>query len=313
MIIFVAIKKQMMRKIYTYIGVLLFLFSCNENESMIDSNPNHNPNQEVSYPFLTGLLETSYVTEQAEALPDLTIPSSFPTSFDLSPLMPPVTSQKNQKSAVAFATTYYLKSFQEKIQHNYEYLSDDELMSPSFVYNQAVTNNSCDQPIAVEDALHILKEKGTNTLAEFPYTEYSCDAQPTAEQLELAAINKIASYHNVLNNSLNVSTIEILKTLLTQNTPIIIGLKIDAKFKSATPKNSNGIYIYNHKENIGNLKHCMLIVGYDDTLNAFKVINSWGQDWGNEGYAYVNYHFFLDNTDPNYEEGLINLHIAYDL
>ena len=245
--------------------------------------------------------------------PDLTIPSIFPESFDLSPLMPPVASQQNQKSAVAFATTYYLKSFQEKTQHNYEYLSDDELMSPSFVYNQAITNTSCDQPIAVEDALFVLKEKGTNTLAEFPYTESSCDAQPTAEQLELAALNKIASYHNVLNNSLNASTIDILKTLLTQNTPIIIGLKIDAKFKSATPKNTNGIYIYNHKENIENLKHCMLIVGYDDSLNAFKVINSWGQEWANEGYAYINYHFFLDNADPNYQEGLINLHIAYDL
>ena len=302
-----------MKKISIIAGVLFFLFSCKQNESLIDSNPNYNPNQEISYPYLTGLLETSYVMEPAEALLDLTIPSIFPTSFDLSPLMPPVASQQNQKSAVAFATTYYLKSFQEKIQHNYEYLSDDELMSPAFVYNQVITNTSCDQPIAVEDALYILKYKGTNTLSDFPYQDATCDVQPTDEQLEFASLNKIESYHNVLDNSESVSTIKILKTLLLENTPVILGIKIDSKFKSASPKNDDGIYIYKHKENLGNLKHCMLIVGYDDTLRSFKVINSWGQDWGNNGFAYISYKFFKPETSSDYEEGVISLTVAYDM
>ncbi len=302
-----------MKKISIIAGVLFFLFSCKENESLIDSNPNFNPNQEISYPYLTGLLETSYVMEPAEALPDLTIPSNFPTSFDLSPLLPPVASQKNQKSAVAFATTYYLKSFQEKMQHNYEYLTNDELMSPSFVYNQVISNTSCDQPIAVEDALYILKYKGTNTLTDFPYQEDTCDTQPTDEQLDFADLNKIESYHNVLDNSESVSTIKILKSLLLENAPVILGIKVDAKFKSATPKNTEDIYVYEHKEDLGNLKHCMLIVGYDDNLNAFKVINSWGQDWGNDGFAYISYKFFNPDTSSDFEEGLISLTVAYDM
>ncbi len=35
--------------------------------------------------------------------------------------------------------------------------------------------------------------------------------------------------------------------------------------------------------------HVMLIVGYDDTQNAWIVKNSWGTGWGESGYAYIGY------------------------
>ena len=38
----------------------------------------------------------------------------------------------------------------------------------------------------------------------------------------------------------------------------------------------------------------MVLVGYDDSQNAFKLINSWGTEWGEEGYAWVDYDYFID-------------------
>jgi len=35
--------------------------------------------------------------------------------------------------------------------------------------------------------------------------------------------------------------------------------------------------------------HCIAIVGYDDELGAWLVRNSWGTDWGMDGYAWVQY------------------------
>jgi len=35
-----------------------------------------------------------------------------------------------------------------------------------------------------------------------------------------------------------------------------------------------------------------LVVGYDESRNAFKVINSWGVNWGNEGYLWIDYEVF---------------------
>ncbi len=291
---------------------ILFIFSCEENPLSIDDNPNYNPNPQESYPFETGLLDTSYVIEAAEALPNISILNSFPSEFDLSLNMPPVLEQKEQKSAVAWAAAYYLKSFQEKIQHNYEYLTDNEVMSPAFIYNQLVQGN-CDKPIAIEDALYILKANGVPALESFPYNETDCSTLPTQEQLEFAQINKIASYHNVLNNTINASTISILKSLLLEQTPILLGIKIDAKFKSSSPKNENGIYVYQHKDALTTFNHAMLIVGFDDSLQAFKIINSWGTNWANEGFGYISYNFFLPEDDANFESGLISLHVAYDV
>lgn len=35
--------------------------------------------------------------------------------------------------------------------------------------------------------------------------------------------------------------------------------------------------------------HALVIVGYDDESRLFEVRNSWGSNWGNNGYAYITY------------------------
>jgi hypothetical protein len=37
--------------------------------------------------------------------------------------------------------------------------------------------------------------------------------------------------------------------------------------------------------------HAMLMVGYDDTKKAFRVKNSWGSGWGDNGYVWMSYDF----------------------
>lgn len=35
--------------------------------------------------------------------------------------------------------------------------------------------------------------------------------------------------------------------------------------------------------------HAIVIVGYDDETKLFEIRNSWGAQWGNKGYAYIDY------------------------
>lgn len=35
--------------------------------------------------------------------------------------------------------------------------------------------------------------------------------------------------------------------------------------------------------------HAIIIVGYDDEAKLFEIRNSWGEQWGNHGYAYITY------------------------
>lgn len=42
--------------------------------------------------------------------------------------------------------------------------------------------------------------------------------------------------------------------------------------------------------------HSMAIVGYDDTREVFIVRNSWGDTWCDNGYFYLSYDFFREDT-----------------
>lgn len=42
--------------------------------------------------------------------------------------------------------------------------------------------------------------------------------------------------------------------------------------------------------------HAMAIVGFDDNIQAFKVQNSWGKSWGENGYVYVAYDVMVNTT-----------------
>ena len=37
--------------------------------------------------------------------------------------------------------------------------------------------------------------------------------------------------------------------------------------------------------------HALCIVGYDDKTNIFKFKNSWGANWGVQGYGYLPYEY----------------------
>jgi hypothetical protein len=52
----------------------------------------------------------------------------------------------------------------------------------------------------------------------------------------------------------------------------------------------SGVYSrLQHSQNNDRGSHVMLIVGYDDTLGAWLVKNSWGTNWGMGGYAWIDY------------------------
>jgi C1A family cysteine protease len=46
-------------------------------------------------------------------------------------------------------------------------------------------------------------------------------------------------------------------------------------------------------------KHSVNIVGYDDNKNRILIKNSWGNLWGNNGYASMSYDFLLKGIGNN--------------
>jgi C1A family cysteine protease len=270
----------------------------------------------INDPQETGVACDSYSNRSSstDILDVIDIPDDLPITYDLSENMPPVRSQGSQGSCVAWATTYYMKSYQEKIQEEYKYETYEDVMSPAFVYNQAKVNINCLSGSSIETSLEILKTQGVNTWKDFPYSEDYCTSLPSEELLLKAKENLIKEYFKVeIVDSISAADYtltRVIKTLVYQKNPIVISMD----FGNLIFNDTNGKYqadLYS-KEPIQGCGHAVLIVGYDDLNNAFKIVNSWGTDWGNAGYAWINYNFFVDEFDPNYQQGLDEVFIAYD-
>jgi C1A family cysteine protease len=247
-----------------------------------------------------------YNIDVENVLEALVIPESLPQTFDLSELLPPVGDQGELGSCASWATSYYMKSFQEKIETDLPY-SEATIFSPSYTYNQLTTDDCGGTSIA--ETLALIEEQGVAALELFPYTENECATQPSETVIEAANDAKIADYKSLSGENM----IAEMKTLLTQQQPIIIGAVLSPEFGKT---DSFGLAAYReHAVDYEDVTcHAMLVVGFNDEFNAFKVVNSWGEAWGDNGFAWIDYQAFENVSDESASFKVINqAYVAYDL
>lgn len=119
-----------------------------------------------------------------------------------------------------------------------------------------------------------------------PYTDEDCSLSPTATQLQEAANFKISGYYK-----LYTSDKAIIKQMIAQEKAVIISVVADNSFINAKPG-----FVWREYSGSGSLAHCIVICGYDDAKNAYKIMNSWGTGWGDAGFSWIDYDFFLTRT-----------------
>jgi C1A family cysteine protease len=110
---------------------------------------------------------------------------------------------------------------------------------------------------------------------------------PQASYTE-ASNHKISTYQ-----SLDGSNVQALKNCLAQGFPFVFGFTVFSSFESASVA-SNGIVPMpsSYEEEQGG--HAVMCVGYDDAKQVFIVRNSWGPDWGDNGYFYLSYTYLTN-------------------
>ena len=231
--------------------------------------------------------------EQKLGIPLASTPFSgdeLPRSVDLSGRMPPAGSQGNQNSCVAWAVVYAYKSYQEKIEENNGYtngggLNYNAVFSPAYVYNQI--NNGRDGGSFFPDALNILSQQGAVKWTDMPYNDRDFMTKPNETQRSKAKRYRIDYWRRV-----NVMDAKELKAQLNAGYPVMIGALVDKGFYDGGFAAGGQDFYW--RSQIGKTLggHAMLVVGYDDGRNAFKVLNSWGQQWGRSGYCWITYDYF---------------------
>jgi Papain family cysteine protease len=92
-----------------------------------------------------------------------------------------------------------------------------------------------------------------------------------------AAMRRIAAYFN-LGKDLNA-----WRTWLATNGPILAGLNVDATWDNATATQGR---LDTFQPNTVRGGHAVCIIGYT-TDGRFIIRNSWGTNWGDNGFAYA--------------------------
>jgi len=251
------------------------------------------------------------VPSPAGDYPQVTVPQrlfySLSASKDLSSQLPPVGDQGAQGSCVAWATSYYYKSWQEKQEHTgWDLKNPYYQFSPSFVYNQI--NGGVDNGATFSAAFTLLQNKGDVDIAEMPYNANDYRKQPTAAQLEAAKPYRIpgdwASFwvRSTRGPYSTPNNIDQIKAWLNSGRLLVMGIPVYRDFPDFGSNPPRAYYDYNGYSSLAG-GHAVCICGYDDNINpggadadhrgGFKMVNSWGAGWNgaSAGYLWLSYDF----------------------
>ena len=206
---------------------------------------------------------------------------SLPTSVDLSVDTPFPGSQGNQGSCVGWAVAFALKTYHERIERGWPLTDDSHVMSPAYVYNQIKVPGGGAYFV---DAFNVLIDQGVSSWAQMPYDQFDDRTQPSAAARAEAANYKIANWGTVLRTT-HALFVQEIKRHLAAGAPVVIGVPVYPDFDSVNESNP----IYDDDRGHSRGYHAIVIVGYDDARSAFKIVNSWGTDWGIGGYGWIDY------------------------
>ena len=163
-------------------------------------------------------------------------------------------------------------------------MSDSHLFSPAYVFNQLTNGGS---GIHIANALNLLVDQGACTLADMPYNQDDFLTQPTNAQRISALPHKAKDWISFY--------IPDEPTLAKMVIRIFGGAVVTAPAYPDFFDISDGNKIFDNLDNPDNKKvgnHAICLIGYDDDLRAYKFINSWGTEWGLNGYGYIAYDLF---------------------
>jgi hypothetical protein len=213
------------------------------------------------------------------------LPASYviPVNF-----FPTPGNQGGQPSCTAWATGYGFMSFYQACKASREVKTESHIYSPSYIYQniKELSCPDCSCGTYISDALNFLKNTGNVSITDCPYNSSDC-SKPNSKLATIASNYKIKDWYRVED----VKNFNELKTFLSKDMPVIIAVYTDDVFSGFYNKTENDIYKRTPSDDKDGL-HAILLVGYDNSKHAFKILNSYGKTWGANGYAWIDYDSF---------------------
>ncbi|GBU26811.1 hypothetical protein R84B8_00325 [Treponema sp. R8-4-B8] len=217
---------------------------------------------------------------------------SLPASVSLKDFAPIPGNQGYLSSCTGWASAYAARTIIEShyLNRTDKILTTKMAFSPLFLYFAAREFKNVPGDEEGADPVDILNFM---TLYGMPRRAVFDDNPVTYERLEQQGflINPVPGFSKLFNTNVTPAyKIEQVKKSLADNNPVIIGICVPDSFSNAkdiwTPESG--------ESRVPEKGHALCVVGYDDKKygGAFEIMNSWGEEWGNNGFTWISYDTF---------------------
>nr|WP_319401359.1 C1 family peptidase [uncultured Carboxylicivirga sp.] len=286
-----------MKNIYLILFIFAVLFIMSSCEKVAE------PLSSVDLEYSTGLdtyAEDAIYQSVPKELNLITLGDVEPSdAISLIDYLPPIGDQGTFGTCTSWATGYYTRTITHARENNLsqnDLTNSSNIFSPLDIYLSISHGSNCGGS-AISSAFKKMQERGIATLADVPYTNLGDCSQKSYATSAQYSPGKIEHYRRI-----NINT-EDIKSELQLGRPIAVGCKLGPaffKYKSGVFQDDD----YSEWDAMGkHAGHAMCVIGYDDNKGpngAFLLVNSWGENWGENGFIWVDYDFFNGGIFCNY-------------
>ncbi len=226
--------------------------------------------------------------------------ANLPESYTLEKYVTAIGDQGDMGTCVGWSTTYYAATISYNVaaaeqglptleQFNYDPIHTFENIKSS-------DDAGCQDGAYIEDALVHMMENGVKRYWIDPD---NCGDKSTWFEEKMSVLDITSAWRIYSNWDSDEDKLTAVCQVLSYNRPVIIGFDVARSFFSV---GSDGLFNPDDGEPGNYGGHAMCVVGYDDNKfgGCFKVVNSWGSSWGDDGYVYIKYEDFLEYCQMSY-------------
>lgn len=271
---------------------VLFLAACKDDDtdSAVDHATGLKPNS-------AGALDK---VDEADIDEDV---FNVPASFSLDG--PPIINQGITNKCVSFSGGYYILGMYNGLKSSSS--NTDVAGSVEFMHSQykKINTEDCAEGAYMFDEggsgtigmAQILETYGTCSNGQLPFVDSKACTVVPANLVTEAAKNKTGGFA-ILDKAEYQNTDE-LKSWIYAGYPLWFAADVEDNFDALK---AGEVWKASSGTESG---HAMVLVGWDDAKNAFKIANSWGTGWADKGYGWIDYAFLQKQFKNNPSVGVI--------
>jgi C1A family cysteine protease len=311
--------KELKTKVQEYKKLIQTYFSNKQNEALIDRSnqdenqfdffpkknqttilkkcPDGEPNQssdqdhQLSVPLLTKFKNSINKYEQSYT----SVYFCLPEFVDLSYWCSPVRNQEPLSSCTACSAIALVEYFQNRIYGEYTNAS------VLFLYKvtRQLMHRQGDVGASIRETMKAMVLFGIPPEEYWPYEPSKIDEEPSGFCYSYGQIYQTIKYFRL--DTLGLPATDLLaqiKMTLVAGLPSMFGLTIYSSIYEEANYKKGYIPLPHSKDNVQG-GHAVVAIGYDDSkiigtsVGALLIRNSWGTNWGEQGYGWLPYDYIL--------------------